>query len=44
MYESIKRLYESGRLSVVGVNAAVDRGWITPEQARELIEGEHDGE
>ena len=36
MYESIKRLYLSGRLSKTGVQAAVKKGWITSEQAKEI--------
>ena len=43
MYESIKRLYDSGRLSKAGVEAAAVKGWITPEQAAEITGDGHDG-
>ena len=36
MYESIKRLYLSGRLSKAGVQAAAKKGWITGEQVQEI--------
>lgn len=36
MYESIKRLYLSGRLSKAGVQAAAKKGWITSEQMKEI--------
>ena len=40
MYESIKRLYEAGRLSEAGVKAAAAKGWITPQQAAEIMSRE----
>lgn len=43
MYESIKRLYEAGRLSEAGVKAAAAKGWITPQQAAVLIGSESGG-
>ena len=39
MYERIKRLYSEGRLDEAGVQNAVTRGWITQEQADEIING-----
>ena len=39
MYQTIKRLYETGALSDDGVRNAVGKGWITEEQAREIIQG-----
>lgn len=36
MYERLKRLYEEGRLDEKGIWAAVDKGWITEEQAIEI--------
>ena len=38
MYDNVKRLYDSGRLTAAGVHNAVARGWITAEQAREIVE------
>jgi uncharacterized XkdX family phage protein len=37
MYERIKRLYLAGRLDADGVRNAVTKGWITAEQAEEII-------
>ena len=39
MYERIKRLYDQGKLDDQGVMNAVAKGWITEEQAREIIGG-----
>lgn len=39
MYANIKRLYTAGRLSAAGVNNAVARGWITQQQADEILGG-----
>lgn len=39
MYDTIKRLYQSNRLKKDGVQKAVQRGWITAEQAAEIIGG-----
>ena len=38
MYENIKRLYKARRLTAAGVQNAVTRGWITAEQALEIVE------
>lgn len=43
MYETIKRLYEAGQLSKSGVEAAVQKGWITQEQADALTGVPTDG-
>lgn len=41
MYERVKRLYrEDHKLNEAGVLAAVTKGWITEEQAEEIIHGE----
>lgn len=37
MYETIKRLYLAGAISVAGVHRAVEKGWITEEQARDIL-------
>lgn len=39
MYERIKRLYSEGRLDEKGVRNAVTRGWITEEQAEDILTG-----
>lgn len=36
MFETIKRLYQAGKLSAAGVHAAARRGWITEAQASEI--------
>lgn len=36
MYETIKRLYLAGRLSDAGLANAMEKGWITQEQADAL--------
>lgn len=40
-YTRIKRLYEKGKIDKDGVMNAVNNGWITEEQAKEIIEGGH---
>ncbi len=37
MFERLKRLYESGQLDQKGVENAVTKGWITQEQAAEIL-------
>lgn len=37
MFETVKRLYLSGKLSVIGVENAVAKGWISREEADRLI-------
>lgn len=41
MFETIRRLYQAGKLTAAGVEAAAVKGWITPEQAREIVEGSY---
>lgn len=43
MYETIKRLYQAGRLTENGLSAAVEKGWITQTQAQEIVEGSYGG-
>lgn len=38
MFDLIARMYRTGKLDETGVQAAVDRGWITQEQADEIID------
>lgn len=40
MFERLKRLYKEGRISEAGIWNAVEQGWITAEQAEEIISGE----
>ena len=37
MFERLRALYEAGRLTEAQLDAAVARGWITREQADEII-------
>lgn len=36
MYERLKRLYQEGRIDAVAIDRAVDLGWITEEQSRDI--------
>lgn len=36
MYESLKRNWQAGKLTAELLQRAVDRGWITAEQANEI--------
>lgn len=36
MYDRLKRLYETGRIDSAGLQAAVDKGWITKAQKEEI--------
>ena len=36
MYETLKRLYSSGRLTAGQLESAVAKGWITDAQAEEI--------
>ena len=38
MYERLKRLYVSGKLTVVGLANAVIKGWITEVQKQEIMD------
>ena len=37
MFERLKRLYDTGKLDEAGIQNAVLKGWITAEQAQEII-------
>lgn len=37
MYTTIKRLYDEGKLNEAGVENAVTKGYITREQADEIL-------
>lgn len=37
MYNTLKRLYSTGKLTQNGLNNAVLRGWITEEQKEEIL-------
>lgn len=37
MYETIKRLYKSGKLTDNGLKKAVENGWITEKQMSEIL-------
>ena len=37
MFERIEALYKAGKLDAVGVEKAVARGWITQEQADQIL-------
>ena len=39
MFLRLKRLYDAGRLTASGIYNAVALGWITAEQAAEILEG-----
>ncbi|MFS1511335.1 XkdX family protein [Chengkuizengella sp. SCS-71B] len=38
MFQTLKRLYDAGRLNETGLQNAVDKGWITQAQFN-LIKG-----
>ncbi len=42
MFERLKRLYESGQLDQKGIENAVAKGWITQEQANEILNPKKD--
>jgi phenylpyruvate tautomerase PptA (4-oxalocrotonate tautomerase family) len=37
MYETLLRLYKTGKLTEAGLTNAVTKGWITEEQKAEII-------
>lgn len=37
MFERLKRLYNEGKLDAQGIENAVVKGWITQEQADEIL-------
>lgn len=40
MYNRLKRLYDAGRLTQAQLRKAVDNGWITEDEYKEIIGGE----
>lgn len=43
MYNGLKRLYEEGRIDSNGLQVAVNKGWITPEEKDEIENGNGSG-
>lgn len=39
MFETLKRLYEEGKLDTAGLEKAIEKGWITEVQANKIKEG-----
>jgi uncharacterized XkdX family phage protein len=37
MYNRLKRLYDTGRLTQAQLRKAVDNGWITEDEYKEII-------
>lgn len=37
MYNRLKRLYEAGRLTKEQLHRAVDNGWITEDEYKEIV-------
>ena len=37
MFERLKRLYDSGQLDEIGIENAIKKGWLTEEQAFEIL-------
>jgi hypothetical protein len=37
MYNTLLRLYTTGKLSDAGLQNAVDKGWITVDQMEEIV-------
>jgi hypothetical protein len=37
MYNTLLRLYITGKLSDIGLQNAVDKGWITVDQMEEIV-------
>ncbi len=40
MFEALKRLYLTGELSKTKLNKAVEKGWITAEQKKQILKME----
>lgn len=40
MFERLKRLYREGKLTKVQLEKAVEKGWITREQWKEIVKGD----
>lgn len=41
MYETLLRLYIQGKLTEVGLNNAVTKGWITEEEKEKIIKSQN---
>lgn len=39
MFETLKRLYEEGKLNADGLEKAKEKGWISEKQAKEITAG-----
>lgn len=37
MFELLKRLFDEGKIGVSAIWNAVDKGWLTEEQAKEIL-------
>lgn len=37
MFERLKRLYNEGKLDEAAIRTAVTKGWLTEEQAQEIL-------
>ena len=44
MYNRLKRLYDSGRITQAQLRKAVDNGWITAEEYVEIVGGGESGD
>lgn len=40
MFERLKRLYREGKLTKAQLEKAVEKGWITREQWKEIVKGD----
>lgn len=38
MFDLLARMYRTGKIDDTGLQAAVDRGWITAEHRQEIID------
>lgn len=39
MFETLKRLYDSGRINEAGLSNAVSKRWITQDEMNLIVEG-----
>lgn len=37
MYETLKRLYDNGKLTATQLDNAVEKGWITEKQKLQIV-------
>ncbi|MFS1513620.1 XkdX family protein [Chengkuizengella sp. SCS-71B] len=37
MFDTLKRLYDTGKLNAAGLQNAISKGWITQEQYNQII-------